>query len=211
MSYPYPYDFGYPTVIPQTGRFGAYPPAVKTWEDGARQALHQVMESYEILDQTDVFLLLGLKELYDKMAWNMLAMTARWELGSSFNENDFLALLARKQHDYGPENILKFGQEGLNVRLWDKVARKDNLQKRVPTVLDTDACNGTGKVVALNESIDDTLTDIIGYVVVKQMLANGTFTKPLLADVISTDHSAGLSEAMSKQGFPIGINGGISL
>lgn len=200
MSYPYPYDFGDTTVIPQTGPFWSYPPAVKTWEDGARQALRQVMESYDVLKLADVFPLMDLKALYDKMAWNVLAQRARWDL-DDWDENAFLALLARKQHDYGPENILKFGQEGLNVRLWDKVARYENLKKRQIML--------GGQ--SLNESVEDTLTDIIGYVVVKQMLANGTFTKPLLADVVSIDHSAGLNEAMLQQGFPTGINGGIGL
>ena len=32
-----------------------------------------------------------------------------------------------KQHDYGHDNIMAFKEQGLAVRLWDKVARLKNL------------------------------------------------------------------------------------
>ena len=32
-----------------------------------------------------------------------------------------------KQHDYGHDNILAFREQGLIVRLWDKLARLKNL------------------------------------------------------------------------------------
>ena len=77
-------------------------------------------------------------------------------------------LMAGKQHDYGHGNIMKFGQTGVLVRLWDKIARYNNLVRR----------NGD----AVNESLQDTLIDMIGYVVIHQMLALGTFMFPLEAD-----------------------------
>lgn len=81
---------------------------------------------------------------------------------------DQVKLMAGKQHDYGHGNIMKFGQTGVLVRLWDKIARYNNLVRR----------NGD----AVNESLQDTLIDMIGYVVIHQMLALGTFMFPLEAD-----------------------------
>jgi hypothetical protein len=73
-------------------------------------------------------------------------------------------LLERKQNDYGPNNILRFGLDGLKVRLWDKVARYRNLQNKDNSVI--------------GETINDTLDDIVGYCVIEQMLHYGTFTLP---------------------------------
>lgn len=72
--------------------------------------------------------------------------------------------LEGKQDDYGPQNILRFGSDGLQVRLWDKVARYLNLRSRPET--------------AANESVVDTLADMVGYVVIGKMLDRGTFTLP---------------------------------
>ena len=36
-------------------------------------------------------------------------------------------IVISKQHDYGHDNILAFKEQGLVVRLWDKVARLKNL------------------------------------------------------------------------------------
>jgi hypothetical protein len=74
-------------------------------------------------------------------------------------------LLASKQHDYGPGNILAFGLYGIVVRMNDKVARLDNLMAKGAR--------------ARNESVLDTLIDLVGYAVVAQMLVDGTFELPL--------------------------------
>jgi hypothetical protein len=87
-------------------------------------------------------------------------------------------MLARKQHDYGPENILRFGNTGLLVRLHDKVARLENLARRASSD-------------ALNESIFDTHLDILGYSVIGMMLAKGWFTLPLHGDKIKTTEQEG--------------------
>jgi len=71
-----------------------------------------------------------------------------------------------KQHDYGHDNILAFREEGLTVRLWDKVARLKNL-----------LWTNTDK--PKNESIEDTFTDVGGYSIIGLMLSNGTFTNEL--------------------------------
>ena len=58
-------------------------------------------------------------------------------------------LLCRKQHDYGHENISRFGRHGLLVRVHDKIARLNNLISRESS--------------AKNESLCDTYVDIVGY------------------------------------------------
>ena len=74
-----------------------------------------------------------------------------------------------KQHDYGHDNILGFGDKGLVVRMWDKVSRLKNL-----------IWNGNG--VAKHEPIQDTFTDIAGYAIIGLMLEKGWFTLELRED-----------------------------
>ena len=73
-----------------------------------------------------------------------------------------------KQHDYGHDNILVFKEQGLVVRLWDKISRLKNLVWN----------NNNPK----NESIEDTFTDIAGYAIIGLMLADDTFTNKLFKD-----------------------------
>ena len=74
-----------------------------------------------------------------------------------------------KQHDYGHDNILGFGDKGLVVRMWDKVSRLKNL-----------IWNGNG--IAKHEPIQDTFTDIAGYAIIGLMLEKGWFTLELRED-----------------------------
>lgn len=77
-------------------------------------------------------------------------------------------LVVKKQHDYGPDNILKcpIGAElGIAVRLHDKLARLSNLVQ--------------SGVTPENESLIDTADDIIGYGLVLKMVLEGSFTLPL--------------------------------
>jgi hypothetical protein len=88
-------------------------------------------------------------------------------------ENDFkikeetlVKTLIRKQRDYGPENIRRFGRQGLMVRMHDKIARLENL------TLKKDDPN--------NESIDDTVMDIAGYAAIGIMWESQKFLLPLV-------------------------------
>lgn len=74
-------------------------------------------------------------------------------------------LIIKKQRDYGKGNILTFGEFGVLVRMNDKFERLKNL------VLN--------KKDAENESIDDTLDDIIGYATLYKLLRNNQFELPL--------------------------------
>lgn len=100
-----------------------------------------------------------------KYAWSEIRATQEWTI------EDMIFLLASKQHDYGHANITKFGSQGVEVRLYDKVARYENLGERVVRGHDVS-----------NESITDTLIDMIGYVIIWHMLKQNEFSLPLEAD-----------------------------
>jgi hypothetical protein len=81
--------------------------------------------------------------------------------GASFNHNEMAELLARKQNDYGHQNISNFGMVGIAVRMCDKIARLHNLETR--------------GISPENETVRDTLDDIIGYAVIAKMWQDQTF------------------------------------
>lgn len=69
--------------------------------------------------------------------------------GTPLTVDSVTETLVRKQRDYGHENIRRFGRTGLIIRCHDKVARLENL------------CGSD--FAPNNESIEDTLLDIVGY------------------------------------------------
>lgn len=89
-------------------------------------------------------------------AADLLSHLGLWDI------DEIVALLCRKQHDYGHGNILSFGMVGVVVRLSDKVARYENLSAK-----------GEQGVA---EPLEDALLDEVGYAVIAQMLMDGTFT-----------------------------------
>lgn len=89
-----------------------------------------------------------------------LAGIGQWDMES------MLDILARKQHDYGHDNINAFGIVGVAVRISDKIARFNNLTNKGAS--------------AQNESLVDTLVDMVGYAVIARMLEDGTFDLPLV-------------------------------
>lgn len=97
-------------------------------------------------------------------AINELKSIESWDLETVFQT------LCSKQHDYGHENINKFGLYGIIVRLSDKVERYANLKNKY----------------AKNESVFDTLLDIVGYCVVALMLIDQTFNLQLGEDYDGT-------------------------
>jgi len=105
----------------------------------------------------------GMEKLFECLAVsaiNELKTIESWDLETVFQT------LCRKQHDYGHENINKFGTYGVIVRLSDKVERYANLKNKH----------------AKNESVFDTLLDIVGYCVVALMLIDETFNLQLGED-----------------------------
>ncbi len=82
--------------------------------------------------------------------------------------DDLGELMFRKQHDYGPGNILAFGEFGILVRLNDKLERLKNLYKK--------------GVEPANESVEDTWADAANYAIIALMLRRGWFELPLAED-----------------------------
>ena len=73
-----------------------------------------------------------------------------------------------KHKDYGPDNILVFKEQGLIVRLWDKIGRLKHL-------LWTNSNPNYDSVV-------DSFTDIAGYGIIGLMLQKETFTNEMTQD-----------------------------
>lgn len=89
-------------------------------------------------------------------------------IGASFDDMvygyfmDSADLLLRKHRDYGPKNIsLSPGGplNGLRVRMWDKMARLNNL-------IDS-------KVDPENESLRDSFQDLANYAIIAMMVLDG--------------------------------------
>jgi len=80
--------------------------------------------------------------------------------------------VAKKQRDYGPNNVSKFGVSGLVVRIHDKIARLDNLL----------SSSRKGQNSVKNETVFDTLLDIVGYSTVALLWVNGWFLTPMSID-----------------------------
>ena len=103
-----------------------------------------------------------------KHYWTALASNAIATSKNQFNWNillsDVVTTVIKKQRDYGHNNIAKFGITGLVIRVHDKVARTENLLLKD---------NYTNAVE--NESLYDTLTDIVGYSIIAFMWLNNTF------------------------------------
>ena len=99
--------------------------------------------------------------------WRTMAKLAIAASGH-LDKIDTWSTLCDKQRDYGPNNIARFGQSGLLLRLHDKVARLENL-----------VSNGKD---AKNESLHDTYLDIVGYSIIGLMLLDDTFFNPLMTN-----------------------------
>ena len=71
-------------------------------------------------------------------------------------------LLLRKHKDYGPKNIAQAPGgpvNGLRVRMWDKMARINNLVD--------------SKQVSLNEPLEDSFADLANYAIIGLMVLRG--------------------------------------
>jgi hypothetical protein len=157
-----------------------------TWDDASRTALVRIFENVRRkpragLDQLRTDLDGFIEEQFHtaagfdkaKVAWAVIgadALEIAIQRGEPFDIAEVHATLIRKQRDYGPENIRRFGRQGLMVRMHDKVARLENL------LLSND---GGGK--PQNESIQDNLLDVVGYAAIGIMWESMTFLMPLKA------------------------------
>ena len=94
--------------------------------------------------------------------WNFIgrhSLRILYLIGSYPSQEHLVETLIRKQKDYGPENIARFGDIGLLIRMHDKIARLENILER--------SNNDFNTAVLINavsdETVIDTLVDIIGY------------------------------------------------
>lgn len=97
---------------------------------------------------------------------------------------DMSRLLAAKQHDYGHKNIDRFGLQGIIVRLNDKYERLANLEF-------TRQFLAEGHTVSpkVDETLLDTLRDIVGYCVIGLMVLDDTFKLELgTGDGVASDN-----------------------
>lgn len=101
------------------------------------------------------------------MSWQVFGSIALAVLKDNYGITpaDVTELLIKKQTDYGPENINRFGQFGLVVRTHDKVARLENLLAK--------------GIDPSNESVTDTYMDIVGYSAIGIMVQREWFDYPL--------------------------------
>jgi hypothetical protein len=102
-----------------------------------------------------------------KDLWTTLGGIAYGIYRFQFNgsQDSVVNTLIKKQRDYGPENINKFGQYGLVVRTHDKIARLENLISK--------------QTAPENEAMQDTFLDIVGYSAIGIMLVREMFNYPL--------------------------------
>ena len=155
--------------------------AYETWDDASKDAVSIIFELVRpkvkptlagIRTSLDDFI----KDLWPAPAGHSKAAASFANLGAdalelamasgfSLTASGIHKILVRKQKDYGPENIRRFGRQGLMVRLHDKVARLENLtgSNRTPN----------------NESIEDTFIDIVGYCAIGIMWEQRNFLLPL--------------------------------
>ena len=80
-------------------------------------------------------------------------------------------VMISKQRDYGPGNILDFGDFGVLVRANDKVARLKNLYK------------GNRPQ---NETVDDSWLDLANYAVIAMLVRRGYWGLPMEAECKSS-------------------------
>jgi len=156
----------------------------KTWEEAAEVAVAKIYDMAIVANDTSVDSLIkfmrhrfdqtingienynyvpqsslivdgqGLWSFIGRHALNILTIT-----GWRPDKDAMIATLIRKQKDYGPENIARFGNIGLLIRMHDKIARLENIYAKCEWDFN--------KAIAVNavsdETIIDTLIDIMGY------------------------------------------------
>lgn len=152
------------------------------WNDEARSALNDIFDQVEhterptpevLRDDLDKFIEEQFYTGTDKPAviawWTIIGSDAIAIADTrhlDITVDIVTDVLVGKQRDYGHENIRRFGRQGLMIRIHDKVARLENL-----------LANGE---TPNNESIDDTLLDIVGYSAIGIMWEKNKFLLPLL-------------------------------
>lgn len=147
------------------------------WEDYAEDQVERIF-SYKVnsdlsslemmrnlMDEIISKFFVSGQEMTDQEYWlKMAAMSSSVNM-VNLDSREVTTILIKKQRDYGPENIARFGLTGIIIRMHDKIARLENLIS-------------SGQR-ANNESVQDTFIDIIGYSAIALMWMNNQFLTPL--------------------------------
>ena len=134
----------------------------ETWDEAIHAIVHQLYQP-PLWEDADTY-----RGLFYMEDYHGLAYRAFQELPVSVGPQQVVDLLIGKQRDYGPKNIMDGPVDpdtGIRVRLFDKIARYENLTHT--------------KIEPANESLVDTLMDMVGYVAIKIMAANNYMNLPL--------------------------------
>jgi len=147
-----------------------------SWSNNFNKYLHNDIDNSLILDfdKCDKILQLAfrkilmgvidpidIKPVFDKVkntAFFKILEINKTSIDSILDESFNLGV--SKNNDYGSENILKFGIIGIVVRLGDKIARYKNLS------------TNKAEQKVKDESLKDTLMDIINYATYGEMLSS---------------------------------------
>ncbi len=109
----------------------------------------------------------------------LIRLAARaWADLPMWTTDHVVSLLARKHHEYGPKNVRLIGRRGVRARLVEKLVRYEQLLNRQNQAF-TDGKYG----VYYEAQIEDTLVDIVGLVVVHEMVKGNWFDLPLSSDM----------------------------
>ena len=95
----------------------------------------------------------------------LVAHMKEFEINAKEIYDEMTALAVRKQHDYGPKNILAYGLKGVIVRMGDKMARLDQLVWRRESSS------------VLEEKLEETYKDLANYCMISIMLLRNKWPK----------------------------------
>ncbi len=145
----------------------------ETWEQSATQwvmflASEPIIQKLNTNDLREIIDILAQRESeHNQSAFQTIARNAidTMRFTETWDTGQMIATLCKKQNDYGHSNINRFGLYGVIVRLSDKIERLENLTSK--------------KIKPQNETLQDTLTDIVGYCVIALMLMDETFNLQL--------------------------------
>ena len=149
-----------------------------TWEEAANNWVLSFSEGQSLPNEIDINSPIRLRDMIVRAhsnsgkvgpisAFRGIAYDAIGELRhkDQWDANAMTDLLVSKQRDYGHGNIDAFGIYGVLVRLSDKIERLKNLM--------------SNDIDPSNESVLDTLRDMVGYCVIANMIDEDTFRLPL--------------------------------
>lgn len=147
---------------------------MSTWDEHASNHVQQLSGEQSLAYEMDVASPIRMRDMivrhhethgivgpmsaFKGIAYDAIGELRRLDL---WDPNEMTELLVSKQRDYGHGNINAFGIYGVLVRLSDKIERLKNLM--------------SNDIDPTNESVADTLRDMVGYCVIAMMLDEGTF------------------------------------